>query len=137
MRAIGAKAFTLVELMIVIGIVGILATVAIAAFTFYIKNSRSSEAHILVRALVQDEITFYQSPRVDSAGIQLDPCFLFAPPHPFVNPHIFDPPWEGNDAFNVLGFKPSGKTHFVYSTPNGIAGFPPYTEFTMGNNALR
>jgi len=53
--------FTLVELMIVVVILGILAAVAIPAFTRYVKRSKTSEASGNIAKIYQGEVTYYQS----------------------------------------------------------------------------
>jgi prepilin-type N-terminal cleavage/methylation domain-containing protein len=51
--------FTLVELMIVVVILGILAAVAIPAFTRYVKRSKTSEANQNLQAIFQGETAYY------------------------------------------------------------------------------
>ena len=62
--------FTLVELMIVVVILGILAAVAIPAFTRYVKRSKTSEASGNIAKIYQGELSYYQSSsdRLSSAG---------------------------------------------------------------------
>ena len=52
--------FTLVELMIVVVILGILAAVAIPAFTRYVKRSKTSEATGNISKIYQGELTYFQ-----------------------------------------------------------------------------
>ncbi len=52
--------FTLVELMIVVVILGILAAVAIPAFTRYVRKSKTSEATGNISHIVQGEVTAFQ-----------------------------------------------------------------------------
>ncbi len=49
--------FTLVELMIVVVILGILAAVAIPAFTRYVKRSKTSEATGNISKIYQGEVS--------------------------------------------------------------------------------
>jgi prepilin-type N-terminal cleavage/methylation domain-containing protein len=51
--------FTLVELMIVVVILGILAAVAIPAFSRYVKRSKTSEANQNLQAIFQGETAYY------------------------------------------------------------------------------
>lgn len=52
--------FTLVELMIVVVILGILAAVAIPAFTRYVKRSKTSEATTNIGKIYQGEVAYFQ-----------------------------------------------------------------------------
>jgi len=58
--------FTLVELMIVVVILGILAAVAIPAFSRYVKRSKTSEATENINGIYNGEVTYYnRSPELN------------------------------------------------------------------------
>lgn len=59
MRDRSKKAFTLIELMIVVAIIGILAAVAIPAFMRYIRRSKASEATMNIRKMYDASITYF------------------------------------------------------------------------------
>lgn len=60
--------FTLVELMIVVAIIGILAAVAIPAFSKYIKKSRTAEATQTLNKIWQGAVSYYEADHNDAAG---------------------------------------------------------------------
>ena len=59
LRTNGQRAFTLIELMIVVAIIGLLAAVAIPAFMKYIQKSKTSEARQFVKKLYDGAREYY------------------------------------------------------------------------------
>ena len=64
----GRRGFTLIELMIVVAIIGVLASLAIPALIQSIRRSKTSEATMNIRRIFDGAITAYQADATSRAG---------------------------------------------------------------------
>jgi len=62
-------AFTLIELMIVVGILGVLAAIAIPTFSLYLRRARSAEGGELLKQIFMNAAAYYHPDRQETSGI--------------------------------------------------------------------
>ena len=122
--------FTLVELMIVVVILGILAAVAIPAFTRYVKRSKTSEAQGNIAKIYQGQLTYYQR-NLERGGT----LFVNAAALPTTAPGSAKFPanvdqWNTNSDWANVGFSLDSAHYYQYLSPGGATGF---TARAVGN----
>lgn len=72
------RGFTLVELMIVVAIVGVLASLAIYGVNRYVNNAKTTEARAVVARIAKDATTAYARPRASSGILAVGASAAFA-----------------------------------------------------------
>jgi type IV pilus assembly protein PilA len=101
------QAFTLLELMLVVSIIGILASVAVPAFSRYLKRAKTTEAYMNVRKIYDGQVTLYMEEHVDAAGALKTKKFAFLPPQP---------PWPPEEKRRFGNFEMPGWRMVKFST---------------------
>ncbi len=110
--------FTLVELMIVVVILGILAAVAIPAFSRYIKRSKTTEVAGNIAKIYQGEVTYYSASaeRGDGTARFVNAGALPSTPSPGQNKFPADAQlWAGNTDWSAIGFGLDGAHYYRYT----------------------
>src|SRR2546426_2093239 len=117
------QGFTLIELMIVIGIIGVLAAIAIPNFMTYQARSRRSEGYTNVTGIAR-AYKSYQADRdkypdmVTETTAQGAPAASLPDPaaHGMVAPSTVKMPWDTQteNFFKIVGWKPEGNVFYSY-----------------------
>ena len=122
------EGFTIVELMLVFGIIGVLLTLAIPAYGKYRSKVRVSEAYEHLSALYQGEASKFQlgqsrtlSSGLVTAGTATDQNRFASCVGPVDGNGWLDIPldgpiaWIGSTGCRELGFRPTAPVYFAYS----------------------
>ena len=115
--------FTLVELMIVVVILGILAAVAIPAFTRYVKRSKTSEATGNISKIYQGEVSYFNQSSEQSIA-----SFAAAPATPAATPtaskYVAQPTaFTTNSGWSAIGFSVDAPLYYQYSATASASNF--------------
>ena len=115
------QAFTLIELMIVVAIIGILASIAIPQFHRFQLKSKTSEAKANIAGIKTAQIAYYTEQGM----------FASAPPSPAtyggVMPRGFVAEGPADAGFDALGWAPEGSVFFQYAVVSTSADGGAYT----------
>jgi type IV pilus assembly protein PilA len=68
-RRIRSRAFSLVELMIVVAIIGVLSTLAIQGVRRYLANAKSAEARNALGTMARNAVDAYDKEKFDTTGV--------------------------------------------------------------------
>ena len=115
--------FTLVELMIVVVILGILAAVAIPAFTRYVKRSKTSEATGNISKIYQGEVSYFNQSSEQSVA-----SFASAVATPSDTPSASKFPaqptaFTGDSGWSAIGFSVDSPLYYAYSATASATDF--------------
>lgn len=118
----GGAGFSLIELMIVVAIIGILASIAIPNYRHFQMKSKSSEGKVNLAGLRTAEISYFSE-----FG-----SYLAAASNPATVPGRSRVAFSlSNAGFNTLGWAPEGRVFFAY----GVAVSADGTGFTADAGA--
>jgi prepilin-type N-terminal cleavage/methylation domain-containing protein len=113
--------YTLVELMVVVTILGILATIAIPMYKGYIYRSKATEAVAFLSEIKQRQEAY----RADFRQYLCVSTNL-SDWYPDATPNDATRAWGSSDKWNYLGAQPRGRTtYFSYVTVAGPPGTTP------------
>jgi prepilin-type N-terminal cleavage/methylation domain-containing protein len=119
------RAFTLLELMVVVMITGILAALAIPAYQRYIRKAKTSEALLNLRKIYDGEVAYYQEDIVDGSGAALSKMFVPTRSEPGKAPGV-DKHKADFSAGNwpLIKFSTDGSIHYVYLVETYPGNYP-------------
>lgn len=112
--AAGERGFTLIELMVVVGIIGVLSSVAIPSYIRYQLKAKSAEAGMNLGEIRAAEEVYKAEEDVYMAAAAAPGGALGSAKRPWVN----------NVGFDTIGFTPKGAVYYNYSVDTSPASRP-------------
>ncbi|MBU0551801.1 pilin [Myxococcota bacterium] len=119
--------FTLIELMIVVAIIGLLAAIAVPAFTKYIRRAKTTEATMNLRKMFDSSVAYYETDHSTRQGDSVLPQFPIAPEGSALGPGAGHNPCcsPQGDKCDPTAF-PDGWDHAVWQALNFAVDDPHY-----------
>ena len=136
-----SRGFTLIELMIVIAILGVLASVAIPNFLKFIMRAKTTEATMSVRKLFDGSVAYYLTDRYGPTGAPIPNQFPGSV-GPMPSPATIGPQkvetgialWDAQPSWVALNFAIEDAHYFAYQyRSDGQDNASNFTAYAFGN----
>jgi type IV pilus assembly protein PilA len=125
LRSNAEAGFTLIELMIVVGIIGVLAAIAVPNFISYQARSRRSEAYVNLAAIARIQSTYYAE-----RGEYFEAGSWPIVPDGDLSTRKMEWDAASEAAYAELGWRPEGQVFYAYDTNAGATNCSCTTCFT-------
>ena len=114
------RGFTLIELMITVGLIGVLASIAIPNFIAYQARSRRSEAYANLASLARAQKA-YLAERNEFLDVFDSGQLTLPNPGLYGGLGVTTMPWDGQASglFNEVGWSPEGQVYYTYEVNTG------------------